>query len=286
MEQPDFMIKYKALIKGLDSDSIATIDKILFRIKESNQYKAGRYLDIFSAEEKKELLDLENNLNRQIIKVAADVYAWRDYFLPVNEFQPCVFYHHHGIKLLDREKIKNRDIVDVGGYIGDSALVLSRYTDKKVYTFEGMGANFAKLQKTIELNSLTNVVPVQLALGAEKQTGFMDLKGSGSVVTSGQGNGEIVQIMPLDDYVTANDVDVGLIKVDIEGFEQEFIKGAEQTIKLHKPALLLSIYHNMSDFFEIKPLLESWNLGYTFKVFRGTDGGIHRETMLVAEVVD
>jgi hypothetical protein len=36
--------------------------------------------------------------------------------------------------------------------------------------------------------------------------------------------------------------------------------GAEKTIKKDKPILLISVYHTGKDFFEIKPLLESWNL--------------------------
>lgn len=34
------------------------------------------------------------------------------------------------------EALKNKDIIDVGAYIGDSALILLEYTNKKVYAFE------------------------------------------------------------------------------------------------------------------------------------------------------
>lgn len=51
----------------------------------------------------------------------------------------------------------------------------------------------------------------------------------------------------------------------------EFLKGAKETICTQKPAMLLSIYHQASDYFGIKPLIESWNLGYTFKIHKGVD---------------
>ncbi|WP_237416290.1 FkbM family methyltransferase [Helicobacter saguini] len=96
---------------------------------------------------------------------------------------------------------------------------------------------------------------------------------------------QIAEIITLDSYVEQNNIDVGFIKVDIEGFEQELLKGAFKTIKKFKPAMLISIYHNASDFFEIKPLIESWNLGYTFKFHKPVDGSISIETALYCEVL-
>ena len=40
----------------------------------------------------------------------------------------------------------------------------------------------------------------------------------------------------------------------------------------------------MDDFFNIKPMIESWDLGYEFKIVKPVDGAIILETMLIAEV--
>lgn len=58
----------------------------------------------------------------------------------------------------------------------------------------------------------------------------------------------------MDDFVADNNLQIGLIKVDIEGLEQDFLKGAENTIKTQKPALTISIHNSASDFFEINLL--------------------------------
>ena len=50
--------------------------------------------------------------------------------------------------------------------------------------------------------------------------------------------------------------------------------------------MLLSIYHNANDFFEIKPLIESWNLGYTFKICKPVDWSLSKETALYCEVLE
>ena len=95
---------------------------------------------------------------------------------------------------------------------------------------------------------------------------------------------EKVMMRTLDSYVEEHPMDIGLIKVDIEGAEQQFMKGARKTIEKYRPVLLMSIYHNADDFFHIKPIIESWNLGYKFKIHKPVDFSISREVLLIAEV--
>jgi FkbM family methyltransferase len=47
-----------------------------------------------------------------------------------------------------------------------------------------------------------------------------------------------VKVDTLDNYVTRHNLQVGLIKVDIEGYEQKFLAGAVNTIKKQKPIFL------------------------------------------------
>jgi hypothetical protein len=99
------------------------------------------------------------------------------------------------------------------------------------------------------------------------------------------GEGLPVKITTLDAWARHNDVDVGLIKVDIDGYAQRFLKGAIETIKKHRPTLLLSIYHSAADLLEIKPFIESLDLGYRFKVRRHADNDVVRDTMLICEAM-
>ena len=50
---------------------------------------------------------------------------------------------------------------------------------------------------------------------------------------------------------------MGLIKVDVEGFEPEVIRGALETIKKSHPVLVLSFYHTPEEFYEIKGYIEA-----------------------------
>ena len=104
---------------------------------------------------------------------------------------------------------------------------------------------------------------------------------NGVVTTAGA---KTVQVNTLDEYLEGKDIDVGLIKVDIEGAEQDFMEGAKKTIAKFKPVLLMSIYHNADDFFSIKPIIESWDLGYKFHIHKPVDYSVSREVLLIAEV--
>ena len=52
--------------------------------------------------------------------------------------------------------------------------------------------------------------------------------------------------------------------MDIEGAEPDALEGALKTIKKFKPKLAISIYHNLGDYSQIIPWLNSLNLKYKF----------------------
>ena len=210
--------------------------------------------------------------------------------LPINHFEVCVFLYKHGIELVrDKAGLRDKVFIDAGGFIGDSALVLQEYTDKQIYSFEVNPNNVELFKRSIELNHLSSKVTlVEKALWSKKTTLEFNLCGSASSLKKLHGisyEPETIKVptISLDRFVRENQLEVGLIKVDLEGAESEFLKGAEHTIKTQKPVLLLSIYHKPSDFFELKPMLESWVPDYEFSIFNPVDNGILLETMIVAQ---
>ena len=172
--------------------------------------------------------------------------------LPIKHFETCVFYHKHCIEYIKkRTLIRNKNIIDVGGFIGESSLILSKYTDKLVYTFEPVHKNYELLLKTIQLNSLQNkVIPINKGLSNKTDEILINLCDSASscINTNTDNYGEI-ETITLDEFIANNPMDIGLIKVDIEGWEPKFLDGARNTIIEQRPILLISIYHNSDDFF-------------------------------------
>ena len=285
MEGEKYAMRYKALVKGLDSESIRTVEKILVRQKMILSKKDYR-IDFYTEEEQAELKKMKKEFTMSRLKLKEDLWAYHGKLLPGDFFTASVYYYRHGVdKLTTLSSIREKSIIDVGGFVGDSLPVLAEWGGKDIYTFECMPDNFVLLKKTIELNNLKNVYPQNVALSNSVGNTKMTKNMSASSISEAEGEIE-VSTTTLDEFVKANNVKVGLIKVDIEGAEPLFLEGAKNTICEQKPILLISIYHNSHDFFELKPLIESWNLGYTFQIYHPTNGYTYNETLLIAEVCD
>ncbi|MBR2525326.1 FkbM family methyltransferase [bacterium] len=289
MKDINYLKHYPKLINNLDKKSITCVDNIISKIKLVAEKKIFFNKHIFNFKEQKQIKNLIHNFYPNIKKINENCYKYKNYTLPLNHFEPSVFYYKHNIEELNKNKFKYKDIIDVGAYIGDSAIVLSPYTKGTVYSFEPTSEIYDLMQKTLKLNpECKNIVPVKKGLGAECETKIIHVLDSGSsinrVFTNQKHEKEIIELTTLDIFVKENNLNnIGLIKVDIEGFEQEFLKGAINTIKSQKPTLLLSIYHFADDFFNIKPIIEDLNLGYKFKIVKSVDGSIRGEIVLICE---
>ena len=289
-EDADFLSKYINLIKNLDYDSMKVINNIISKLCNYNDIEDETYFDLC---ETKEINETIMKHLKKIKKIDKYNYSYDKYILPSNSFEPEAFYGKCGMDYIESlNKIKNKSIIDAGAFIGDTAIILSDYTDKNVYSFEPFLQNYNLMLKTIELNKKNNIIPVNIALGDENKEIGMDASvgtGSGLSIENAKESNinnikNKVKMVTLDSYVKENNIEVGLIKTDLEGFEQPFLKGAIETIKEQKPVLIISIYHNYSDFFEIKPMIENLNLGYKFRIIRNKSPQLITETKLLAEV--
>ena len=291
VEEKDIFHKIKTLCKNLDEESIELVFKIISRAKQG--YLNPNYQVKLTKEEYSKHEDISTKFYPQIVEIQKDIYSYKGYFLPIRHFDISVFYYEHSMDTFSPQtlaKIKEKDIIDAGAFIGDSAIIFEcKFTNKFIHSFEATANNYNLMLQTLKLNDSQRIIPIQKALGAKEEVLEISIGGSCSKFNAKAKTpeqSEKVEVITLDSYVKENNIEVGFIKVDIEGFEQEFLKGAIETIKTQKPAMLISIYHNGSDFFEIKPLIESWNLGYTFNIQKPVDWSVSVETALYCEILE
>lgn len=179
-----------------------------------------------------------------------------------------------GLSQNDLNYIKDKDIIDAGAFTGDTSLPLSKRTTKNVYAFEPFKPSFELLKKNIEDNNITNIIPINKSLG--NKNGEMSLYLSGDNVqgiTSDPNlrnyNQELkVEETTLDRFVEENELEVGFITIDVEGAEMDLLEGAINTIKNQKPILYISMYHKVSDYFDIIPWVANLDLGYEFNIIK------------------
>ncbi|MBR3698948.1 MAG: FkbM family methyltransferase [Bacteroidales bacterium] len=287
---PDFVPRFKRLINGLDEESVACLAKVISRQKQIIGTEENT-IDLFSEEEKQQIKKVDDVFKHEVVQLTESLYAYKNYLLPINHFEKSVFYYKHGIdKLQTADRVKQATIFDVGGFIGDSALVFEELSPQRIITFEPVPENQRFMEKTIELNDMTNVTVVKKALADHEGVMTMNVYGSESSlydISSSAYEGKVeIPITTLDNYVLQEKIDdIALIKVDIEGAEQLFLEGAKKTIRQQKPILLISIYHKADDFFGIKPLIESWDLGYTFRIHKPLFENATSEVLLIGEIL-
>ena len=146
-------------------------------------------------------------------------------------------------------------VYDVGAFEGLLTLFFARPA-RQVICYEPNARNRARLQANLRLNGLTNVTvrpfglgetPVELQMvwdpsmpgGASVETAVVDnLRGSVA-----EAQAQPVSITTLDlDRTQQNLPAPDLIKIDIEGWELQALRGARETIAASMPALYLEMH--------------------------------------------
>lgn len=148
--------------------------------------------------------------------------------------------------------------VDAGGYDGDTTeQFCRRYPDyQRVYLFEPSSTNMAKARQ--RLAGVRDIEYVEQGVSNACGTlSFSSELGSASIVSE-QG-AVTIPVTTIDTYIQEP---VSLIKMDLEGWELNSLKGAELHIRNDVPVLAISAYHHPSDFWRIREYIRSFNLPY------------------------
>ncbi len=148
------------------------------------------------------------------------------------------------------KKLVHKDSVffDVGANFGYYSVVLGSLNPSiKIYSFEPYPSNLLKLQQHIRLNDLESVINAcGVALSDNESTAVMSVREDNSgAATLGNPNGdhqEQVQVTTMDKFCKDNSIKrVDIIKIDVEGFEEKVLHGAEQLIRSQHPYIFIEL---------------------------------------------
>jgi FkbM family methyltransferase len=159
------------------------------------------------------------------------------------------------------EVTANEVIVDVGTAEGLFILdVVDRC--KKAILIEPNGLFVNALKRSLA-DSLDKITIHNVAVGAEqKQISFSSTSLS-SKVDASEKNAIKVNMETVDRLVS-NEPVITYLKADIEGFEIEMLKGAEKTIRKHRPKMVITTYHDENRADDIISLVKSYVPDYKF----------------------
>ena len=131
-------------------------------------------------------------------------------------------------------------VVDIGANIGYYLLLFEKYigSEGEVICIEPSVENLSELKKNIEINRFVNVKLFDVAIGMDDGTTGLRVGINSGVVEKNQGSYQVA-LRKLDSLVTDK---VDFLKIDVEGYEGQALKGAQEIIIRDTPLLLLEMH--------------------------------------------
>ena len=139
-------------------------------------------------------------------------------------------------------------VYDIGCSVGFFTVISARAVGPggRVVAFDALPANVAAARRNAERNALTNVEVHEVAVGAHNGPGRFAVAASsvwGRLVDGAAGTMD-VQVVALDARIASGQLPVpDVIKIDIEGGEVDALAGLEQTLRDHRPLVLVEVHN-------------------------------------------
>jgi FkbM family methyltransferase len=165
--------------------------------------------------------------------------------------------------------------IDVGANVGVITLDMASIVGSRgrVVSFEPIPDLFALLTRSIAANAFDNVLAMNCALSSTAGTGTMKVANANYGVASLDESGEMsCEIRRLDDVILEKELQrPRLMKIDVEGHEEEVLRGAPLMLKERRPEFIVFESHRDHGPFwlrgEVRLLQEA---GYRFREIRRT----------------
>lgn len=171
-------------------------------------------------------------------------------------------------------------ILDIGANIGImTTLMAKKSKNARLIAFEPIPENIRALKRVIDHYKLKNVTIYEAALGAEngqlkmvmpiidsvKMQGLSHVLEEKSDHTPEPGSIYQVPVYKLDDIKELHSGEkITAIKIDVENFEYQVLKGGEQMLREHKPVIYCELWDNEKKYLTIDFLKE---MGYMVKIY-------------------
>ena len=156
--------------------------------------------------------------------------------------------HEHGeVKFLESILEEEMQVIDVGGHIGVTSVVIAKKIGDKgrLYSFEPIPEFYSILKRNLSSNRLKNVKVYQLGVGDYTgRADFYENAASSSIVPR-EGDKKLrVDLTTIDTFLNEEDIErIDFINMDCEGSEFFVLKGAEAILRNDKVKIFCEIHH-------------------------------------------
>uniref|UniRef100_A0A6C0LDY6 Methyltransferase FkbM domain-containing protein n=1 Tax=viral metagenome TaxID=1070528 RepID=A0A6C0LDY6_9ZZZZ len=208
------------------------------------------------------LLDTNNIRNKHISYLKTDECIG-------SNIRNGIYWELWMLKYFQENYITNTNMIDLGGNIGTSTLLMSEVLSNncKIFTFEPIYDDI--LFKNIIDNNLNDKIELY-PYGVGNKQEILKMKkvifnsninfGAMSIIHNLENNDDSLEIniVPLDYFKFEN---VSVIKIDVEAMEIQVLEGSYELIKCCKPTIIIETYQ-IDEFKESEIFKKLIDLGY------------------------
>lgn len=201
--------------------------------------------------------------------------------MPVSCFEYLQFrffpadYEKENFDFFKKVATPNIVCIDIGAHIGLYSVYMCKQASAKVYSFEPTPTSQNVFRDMLRVNHCEDsiqLIPAAVADKSGKTTFYisdMPLNVANSMVqpsgVSEVRKGYEVDVVSIDEFVSAKKIPVHFIKIDAEGVELEVLKGARNTFLKYQPSGILGLHpfaykHKSETYNQIWDLLEQFRL--------------------------
>ena len=160
-------------------------------------------------------------------------------------------------------------VVDLGAYDGDTLAEFLNGTSmqfKKLYAMEPDDKNYRKLKRRLYMIGSALLEAYNVGAWDEDTTITFNMRaGRGSTASGGKHRAaryRDIKMMKTDTMLQGEPATY--IKIDVEGAEENALRGAKETIAKYRPKLNVALYHRNEDMFRLPLLISELNKKYRF----------------------
>ena len=217
-----------------------SIRLIWFAINRVVNYRDLPYVSLVLIAPLLHLMRFKGELKTPVGKLSIqrnDVLRWSIYGLFKTKF--CY------MRMLESPRFRNSPrliVLDVGANLGDFTMAIAKRA-KKIISLEPGRNNFVLLCSNLRANSLTQVIPLNIA--AHDSTEKLSLDGIAADLRVTKFNGGEPTIgLPLDDVLRTHEVGyLDIAKIDVQGHEAAALRGMSSYMRARRVGLIIVEIH-------------------------------------------
>jgi FkbM family methyltransferase len=219
---------------NVNTTRISTISKLIVPYIENNYLKINKNNELFL---------IKNNQDNPNLSF------WKNKYKDLEKYS---------FEICDKYLSKNNILIEFGGWIGATSMYCSRKS-KHIYSIEADHKAFHDLSMNLQINctnnytlinkAIYNIGNIQLKFGKNKFLDNSKMNDSSSQLYNDDEVSDehyLIETITLENIITnyqINPTDIGLIKVDIEGGEENILNDLNDMYTKYKIPIYISFYY-------------------------------------------